>query len=135
MPSAWPSEGRRARGCGTVLRVVHIVGGGVARGVGLMSESEETRAPVPGRDVTGLVPTGLRVSAALAWRFIVVIAALYAIVWLAGYFSHLLVPMAIALLLAALMAPGVERLVTWGVPRWAAAVIVMVAGIVLLGGL
>jgi predicted PurR-regulated permease PerM len=43
--------------------------------------------------------------------------------------------MAIALLLAALMAPGVGRLVKWGVPRWAATVIVMVAGIALLGGL
>ena len=32
-------------------------------------------------DVTGLIPRGLRISAALAWRFIVVIAALYAIVW------------------------------------------------------
>lgn len=103
-----------------------------------MSGSDETRAarvPVSGRDVTGLVPTGLRVSAALSWRFIVVIAALYVIVWLAGYFSHLIVPMAVALLLAALMAPGVDRLVKWGVPRWVAAVIVMVAGIAVLGGL
>jgi putative heme transporter len=95
-----------------------------------------TRASrTPTRDVTGLVPTGLRVSAALAWRFIVVIAALYVLVWLAGYFSHLIVPMAIALLLTALMAPGVDRLVTSGVPRWAATVIVMIAGIAILGGL
>lgn len=85
--------------------------------------------------MTGLVPTGLRVSAALAWRFIVVIAALYAIIWLAGYFSHLVVPIAIALLLAALMAPGVERLVKWHVPRGAAAAIVMVSGLAVLGGL
>jgi hypothetical protein len=99
-----------------------------------MSGSDKTRkSPVP--DVTGLVPTGLRVSAALAWRFIVVIAALYVIVWLASFFAHLLVPVAIALLLAALMAPGVDRLIRWGAPRWAAAVIVMVAGIALLGGL
>lgn len=98
-------------------------------------ESRASRVPMSGRDVTGLVPTGLRVSAALSWRFIVVIAALYVIVWLAGYFSHLIVPIAIALLLAALMAPGVDRLVKWGVPRWAAAVIVMVAGIAVLGGL
>ncbi|HEX6359630.1 AI-2E family transporter [Actinophytocola sp.] len=101
-----------------------------------MSGSDETRASrIPTRDVTGLVPTGLRVSAALAWRFIVVIAALYVIVWLAGFFSQLIVPMAIALLLAALMAPGVDRLARWGVPRWAATVIVMVAGIAVLGGL
>ena len=101
-----------------------------------MTGSDGARTPsVPGRDVTELVPTGLRVSAALSWRFIVVIAALYVIVWLAGYFSHLIVPVAIALLLAALMAPGVNRLVRWGVPRWAAAVMVMVSGIALLGGL
>ncbi|MFC4854929.1 AI-2E family transporter [Actinophytocola glycyrrhizae] len=85
--------------------------------------------------MTGLVPTGLRVSAALAWRFLMVIAALYVIIWLAGYFSHLMVPVAIALLLAALMAPGVERLVKWGVPRALSAALVMVAGIGVVGGL
>jgi len=85
--------------------------------------------------VTGLVPTGLRVSAALAWRFLMVIAALYVIIWLFGYFSHLVVPVAIALLLSALMAPGVERLVKWRVPRSAAAALVMIAGIAVLGGL
>jgi predicted PurR-regulated permease PerM len=85
--------------------------------------------------VTGLVPTGLRVSAALAWRFLMVIAALYVIIWLFGYFSHLVVPVAIALLLSALMAPGVERLVKWRVPRGAAAALVMIAGIAVVGGL
>jgi predicted PurR-regulated permease PerM len=85
--------------------------------------------------VTELVPTGLRVSAALAWRFIVVIAALYVIIWLAGYFAQLMVPVGIALLLAALMAPGVERLAMWGVPRGLSAALVMVAGIAVLGGL
>ena len=85
--------------------------------------------------MTGLVPTGLRVSAALAWRFMVVIAALYVLIWLAGYFSHLMVPIAIALLLAALMAPGVERLVKWGVPRGLSALLVMIAGIAVVGGL
>jgi predicted PurR-regulated permease PerM len=85
--------------------------------------------------VTGLVPTGLRVSAALAWRFIVIIAALYALIWLAGYFSQLMVPVAIALLLAALMAPGVERLTKWGVPRGLSTVIVLIGGVAIVGGL
>jgi len=85
--------------------------------------------------VTSLVPTGLRVSGALAWRFIMVIAALYVIVWLAGYFSQVLIPIAIALLLSALMAPGVERLSKAGVPRGLASLLVMVLGIALLGGL
>jgi putative heme transporter len=99
------------------------------------SPPKKKRLRPPPRDVTGLVPTGLRVSAALSWRFIVIIAALYVIIWLAGYFSQLMVPIAIALLLAALMAPGVERLTSWGVPRGASAAIVMVAGIAVLGGL
>ena len=86
-------------------------------------------------DVTGLVPTGLRVSGALAWRFIMVIAALYVIVYLAGYFSQVLIPIAIALLLSALMAPGVDRLAKSGVPRGLASLLVMILGIALLGGL
>ena len=36
-------------------------------------------------DVAGLVPRGLRIGAALAWRFLVVIAALYVIIWVVGY--------------------------------------------------
>jgi predicted PurR-regulated permease PerM len=65
----------------------------------------------------------------------VIIAAMYVLIWLAGYFSHLMVPIAIALLLAALMAPGVERLVKWGVPRGLSALLVMIAGIAVVGGL
>jgi putative heme transporter len=86
-------------------------------------------------DVTELVPKGMRVSAALAWRFIVVIAALYVIIWLLGYFFTLVIPLAIALLLAALMAPGVDRLEKWNVPRGAAAALVMIAGLAVVGGL
>jgi predicted PurR-regulated permease PerM len=86
-------------------------------------------------DVTELVPRGLRVSGALAWRFLVVIAGLYVVVWLAGYFSQLIIPIAIALLLAALMAPGVDRLVAWRVPRSLSVVLVLIAGLAVVGGL
>jgi predicted PurR-regulated permease PerM len=101
-----------------------------------VTTSRRERKPrKPPADVTELVPTGLRVSGALAWRFIMVIAALYVIVWLAGYFSQVLIPIAIALLLAALMAPGVDRLAQARVPRGLASLLVMVLGIALLGGL
>ena len=86
-------------------------------------------------DVTELVPRGLRVGAAVAWRFIVVIAALYVIMRLAGFFSALMIPLAIALLLAALMAPGVDRLVAWNVPRSAATALVLIGGLAVVGGL
>jgi predicted PurR-regulated permease PerM len=86
-------------------------------------------------DVTETVPKGLRVTAALSWRFLVVIAALYVIIWLLNYFFHLVIPVAIALLLTALMAPGVDRLVRWNVPRSAASALVMIAGLAVVGGL
>jgi len=118
-----------------VPRCLPDVGLGRYRFVVTRSRRTTKHSNRPPADVTGLVPTGLRVSAALAWRFLFVIAALYVIVWLAGYFAHIMVPIAIALLLAALMAPGVDRLVKWRVPRGAAAALVMVTGIALVGGL
>ncbi|MEV4311536.1 AI-2E family transporter [Actinocrispum sp. NPDC049592] len=85
-------------------------------------------------EVTNVVPRGLRVAAAVAWRFIVVIAALYVLIWLAGYFSTVMIPLAIALLLAALMSPGVQKLVDWRVPKGLATAIVLVGGLAVLGG-
>ncbi|WP_370945805.1 AI-2E family transporter [Amycolatopsis sp. cg5] len=86
-------------------------------------------------DVTGLVPRGLRIGAALSWRFLTVCAALYVVIWLVGYLSVVVIPIAIALLLAALMAPAVSKLVAIKVPRGLAAAIVLIAGLALLGGL
>ncbi|WP_156755365.1 AI-2E family transporter [Actinokineospora pegani] len=91
--------------------------------------------PAPAlEDVTPLVPRGLRVSAALSWRFLVVIGAMYAVIWLMGYFATLVVPIAIAILLSALMAPGVSALMRWRVPRGLATAIVLVGGLAILGG-
>ncbi|SED71064.1 Predicted PurR-regulated permease PerM [Amycolatopsis lurida] len=86
-------------------------------------------------DVTSLVPRGLRIGAALSWRFIVVIAALYVIVFLIGYLSVVVIPLSIALLLAALLAPAVSKLTTLRFPRGLAAGIVLIAGLAVLGGL
>ncbi|MGX7823786.1 AI-2E family transporter [Actinokineospora sp. 24-640] len=88
----------------------------------------------PLADVTPLVPQGLRVGGALAWRFLMVIGALYVVIWLLGYFAHVVIPIAIALLLAALMAPGVHKLVEMRVPRGLATAVVMVGGIAVVGG-
>jgi predicted PurR-regulated permease PerM len=86
-------------------------------------------------DVAGLVPRGLRIGAALAWRFLVVIAALYVIIWVVGYLSVVVIPLSIALLLAALLAPAVSQLVSVKVPRGLAAAIVLIAGFAIVGGL
>lgn len=84
---------------------------------------------------TASVPRGLRIAAAFAWRFLLVIAALYVVVLLLGRLSVVVVPVSIALLLAALGAPLVTRLVQVKVPRGLATAIVLVGGLAVLGGL
>ncbi|NIH77698.1 AI-2E family transporter [Amycolatopsis viridis] len=82
-----------------------------------------------------VVPRGLRVSAAFGWRFLVVAAAAYLILRLLAYLSVVVIPVAIALLLAALLAPAVARLVRVKVPRGLATAIVLIGGLAVLGGL
>ncbi len=85
-------------------------------------------------DVTSSVPRLLRTSAALSWRFLVVIAAIAVVVWVAGYLSVVVFPVSIALLLAALLAPVVDRLVRWHVPRGLATAIALIGGLAVVGG-
>lgn len=85
--------------------------------------------------VATAVPKGLRVGAALSWRFIVVIAALYVLIRVVGYLAVVFVPLSVALLLAALLIPAVHRLVRAKVPRGLATGIVLIGGLGLLGGL
>jgi predicted PurR-regulated permease PerM len=88
----------------------------------------------PADDVQDVVPRILRVAAALGWRFLVVVAALYVVGTVTGYLAGLVVPVAIALLLAALLAPGVDQFAGLGVPRGLATALVLVGGLVILGG-
>lgn len=86
----------------------------------------------PGRDP---IPAVLRVSAALSWRFLVVVAALYVVGVIFSRLAALVVPLAIALLLAALLAPAVDFLMARRVPRGLATSLVLVGGLLLLGGM
>ncbi|MFC3891267.1 AI-2E family transporter [Lentzea rhizosphaerae] len=81
------------------------------------------------------IPAVLRVSAALSWRFLVVVAALYVIGVIFSRLAALVVPLAIALLLAALLAPAVGFLMAHRVPRGLATVLVLVGGLLVLGGM
>jgi predicted PurR-regulated permease PerM len=85
-------------------------------------------------DIPELVPRVLRVSAALGWRLLVVVAALYVIAQVVAYLAAVVVPVAIALLLAALLAPAVHWLQVRGVPRGVATALVLIGGLALLGG-
>ena len=77
----------------------------------------------------GQVPYGVDLAAAWAWRFLVIAAATYLVLWLMAFFSVIAVPVAVALLVAALVSPLVHRMHRLGVPRGLA------AGLVVLGGL
>ena len=85
-------------------------------------------------DVHLLVPRALRVTAALGWRLLVVVAAVYVLGIIAGRLAAVVVPVAVAVLLAALLAPAVRGLHHRGVPRGAATALVMVGGLAVLGG-
>jgi putative heme transporter len=87
------------------------------------------------RDDPGpVVPRVLQVSAALGWRLLVVVAAVYVVSVAATYLAAVVVPVAVALLLAALLSPAVHWLHDRGVPRGIATALVMIAGLAALGG-
>lgn len=63
------------------------------------------------------VPIGVEIAAAWAWRIVIIGAAGYVVLRTLGHFSEVTVPIAVALLLAALTIGGVDWLVRHGVPR------------------
>ncbi len=81
------------------------------------------------------IPRALRIAAAFAWRLVVIAAALWVIGRVVGFLSGVVVPLAIALLLAALLAPAVRALININVPGGLSVVIVLVGGLAVLVGL
>jgi predicted PurR-regulated permease PerM len=79
------------------------------------------------------VPYGVDLAAAWAWRFLVIVAAGYVILWLFAFFAVIAVPVAIALLISALVGPLVDRLHAGRVPRALATLLVMLVGITTVG--
>jgi len=80
------------------------------------------------------VPHPLRVASAISWRFLAIAAALYVLGYVAVTLSVLVIPLAVALLLSALLAPLVGLLVRYRVPPGLATATVLVGGIVVIGG-
>ena len=80
------------------------------------------------------VPYGLRVAAAVSWRLLVVAGALTVLGFVATRLASVVVPVAVALLLAGLFSPAVTWLAARRVPRALATAIVLIVGIALAGG-
>ncbi|GAA4855089.1 AI-2E family transporter [Saccharopolyspora rosea] len=84
-------------------------------------------------DAASSVPRTLRVSAAICWRILVILFALYALGLIIGRIYVVVIPVAIALLLSALLAPVVSALARRGVPRALATAVVLVGGLAVVG--
>jgi putative heme transporter len=80
------------------------------------------------------VSRSVRIAAAWSWRLLVVIAMAAVFLWLLGRLHRVVVPVAIALLLSALLSPAVGWLRRKGVHRSLSTVMVMIAGLALVAG-
>ncbi|WP_203568123.1 AI-2E family transporter [Aestuariimicrobium ganziense] len=80
------------------------------------------------------VPWSLRVAAAWSWRLLLVAAGIIGIGAVLMRFSEVTIPLAIALLLTALLRPVITRLQKWGLPRGLAVAVGELGGLLLVGG-
>jgi putative heme transporter len=96
----------------------------------------ETAATTNAADHSATVPRGLQVAAAWSWRVILVIILLSGIVWLMRYLSEVLIPVAVAILLTALMLPVANALKKgrWGLPRALATAITVLGAVAAIVG-
>lgn len=75
------------------------------------------------------VPRGLRIAAAWSWRLIAIGVVLWALIRVIGTIRIVIIPLAIALLLSALLAPAVGWLLRARFPRSLATAVVLVTGL------
>jgi putative heme transporter len=82
------------------------------------------------------VPPGLRVAAAWGWRLLILGVIIFYALKIVSVLSHVIIPLTIALLLAALLSPFVRILTQrLRLPRSLSTAIVVVAGIAAVGGI
>src|ERR1700744_4929278 len=77
----------------------------------------------------------VRKTAAWAWRLLVILAAFLALLWVIERLEVIVVPVLVALLVSALLVPGVDWLNERGLPRGAAVTLVLLGGFAIVGGI
>lgn len=77
----------------------------------------------------------VRKTAAWAWRLLVIGTAIVALLWVVKKIEILVVPVALATMLAALLLPVVDFLDRRGAPRGGAVALVLLGGIAVVGGI
>ncbi|MBZ4485830.1 AI-2E family transporter [Microbacterium sp. cx-55] len=86
-------------------------------------------------ETSSAVPSGLRLATAYAWRFLVIAAAIGVAVWLVIQLKLLVIPLLIAVLIAALLWPGFTWMLRHRVPKWLAIVLALLGTIAVISGL
>ena len=77
----------------------------------------------------------VRKTAEWAWRLLVIMAAIAALLWLVGRLKVIVVPVALAVIVTALLLPAVDWLDRRGVPRGGAVALVLLTAIAVFGGI
>jgi predicted PurR-regulated permease PerM len=77
----------------------------------------------------------VRKTAAWAWRLLVILAAVVALLWIAKKLEVIVVPVALATMLTALLLPVVDFLDRLFLPRGIAVTLVLLGGIAIVGGI
>lgn len=99
------------------------------------AHDDGVRRPSPVGPDQAELPHGLRLAAGWSWRMLVIVAAAAVVLWLVGRLRLVLIPLAIALLLAALLTPAVQRLRRQAhFPRSLATATVVVGGLIAVAG-
>jgi putative heme transporter len=93
------------------------------------SRPESAVATLDSGESSATVPRGLHVAAAWSWRVILVAILLSGVAWLVGYLSEVFIPVAVAILLTALMLPVANLLRKWGLPRAGATAITVLGAV------
>ncbi|QDP97917.1 AI-2E family transporter [Microlunatus elymi] len=81
-----------------------------------------------------LVPRGFRIAASWSWRLIVIVIMVAGLGWLLRYLSEVTIPIAVAILLAALISPVANWFNRRRFPRALSAALAMIIGVVLVSG-
>lgn len=77
----------------------------------------------------------VRQAAAWSWRLLVILGAILAVLWLVAKLAVIIVPVAIAVMVTALMLPAVDWLDRRGARRGGAVALVLLTGFALFGGI
>jgi predicted PurR-regulated permease PerM len=93
------------------------------------------RSRVVSTDVSGSVPRGLKLATAYSWRFLVVAAAIGVAIWVIIQLKLLVIPLLIAILVAALLWPAVSWMLRHRVPKWLAITIAVLGTLAVVAGL